>query len=250
VFATGGGGGGGGAAFVGAGVAGTGFGVGFGVGVGVGVRAGVGVGVGAAVAVDDDAGREVDGSPPPTPPLPRARLVAFVGGVGVSAAAHAQVEIKTMATMPHPITATGLDAEPNKGRRDRRFQPFAMSSPTSRTASPKKIRPGLPLSPAIIQKTTKTYPTAATTRFQGVPDRNPGTPHCLSCIRKAAMPRQDCAIKNPASLRVAAYACFHSGSMKTETSVSRYREGGRLGCTLPETDFREVSNGESRTLAG
>jgi hypothetical protein len=34
----------------------------------------------------------------------------------------------------------------------------------------------------------RTYPAAATAIFHGLPDRNPGTPHRLSCIRKVAMP--------------------------------------------------------------
>jgi hypothetical protein len=214
VFATGGGGGGAFEATTGAGVAGT----------GVGVGAGVRLGVGAGVAVDDDSGLEVDGAPPPTPPLPRARLVAFVGVVGVSAAAHAQVETKMMATRPHPAKATTLEVDPNNGSRERIFQPFATSTPTRRIASPKKVRPGLPLMPPMIQKAMKTYPTVATTRFQGLPDRNPGTPHLLSCIRKAAMPHQASAIKNPASLRYAAYARFHSGSMRWRPALAGVRE--------------------------
>src|SRR4029077_16730322 len=101
------------------------------------VATGVVVGFGVGGGGDDDSGPEIAGAPPPTPPLPRARLVAFVGDVGVCAAAQAQVEIKTMATMPHPITATGLNGEPSNGRRERRFQPLA-ASPTRRSATPKK----------------------------------------------------------------------------------------------------------------
>jgi len=224
VFATGGGGGGAFVGTTGAGVAGTGVGVGFGVGVGIGVGAGVRVGVGAGVAVDDDSGREVDSAPPPTPPLPRARLVAFVGVVGVSAAAHAQVETKMMATRPHPAKATTPEVDPNNGSRERILQPFETSTPTRRMASPKKVRPGLPLMPPMIQKAMKTYPALATTCFQGVPDRNPGTPHLLSCIRKAAMPRQAYATKNPVSLRVAAYTRFHSGSMRRGPALAGVRE--------------------------
>jgi hypothetical protein len=135
----------------------TGAGVGaLGVDVGFGVGGGVGVGVGAGVAVGDDSGREVDGAPPPTPPLPRARLVAFVGTDGVSAAAHTQVEAKTMATTPHPVTTAVLEGEPNNGSRDRRFQPFAASTPKRRMASPKNVRPGLPLRPPRIHTALRT----------------------------------------------------------------------------------------------
>jgi hypothetical protein len=165
VFTTGGGGcvggaGGGGGFGACVGVA-VGFRVGAAVGVavalggGVGVGVGVGDGVGVVLELVDMEGPAVDGAPPPTPPLPRARLVALEDD-GVSAAAHAQVETKRTATTAQPAIAVRRCDERSKGTLERMFQPLEMSNPTKRTASPKKLRPGLPFRPLNTQTAIKT----------------------------------------------------------------------------------------------
>jgi len=124
--------------------------VALGVGVGVGVGIGVGVAVGVGVGVLANSGFVVESDPPPTPPVPDLRLVGLEDG-GVSTAAHPHVEIKRTAMMAQPETATRRFDEPRSGSLDRISQAFETSRTIARTASPKTLRPGLPLRPARTQ---------------------------------------------------------------------------------------------------
>jgi hypothetical protein len=97
-----------------------------------------------------DSGLVVERVPPPTPPDPDLRLVAPEDG-DVSAAAHPQVEANRAATIAQPATDTRRRDEPSSGSPERIFQAFETSRTTARTASPKTLRPGLPLRPANTQ---------------------------------------------------------------------------------------------------
>ena len=123
-------------------------GAGVGGGVAVGVAVGVGVGLGDGVGVDavDIVGASVvEGAPPPTPLGFEVRLVGPELVVGASVPAHAQVDRKRTPTIPQPITAAARLVEPSKGARDLIPQPLAINTAISRTASPRKVKPGLPI---------------------------------------------------------------------------------------------------------
>jgi hypothetical protein len=122
--------------------------------VGVGVAVGVEVTVPVGVTVLACSDLVVEGMPPPTPPLPDRRLVA-VEDAGVSAAAHAQLETKTTATIAQPAMEVTRRDELSSGALERIPQLLETSNPTRRTASPKNMSPGLPLRPASIQKAIK-----------------------------------------------------------------------------------------------
>ena len=120
--------------------------VGAGVAVGVGVGVGVGLGDGVGVDVADIVGASVvEGAPPPTPPGFEVRLVGPELVAGASVPAHAQVDRKRTPTIPQPITAAARLVEPSKGARDLIPQPLAINTAISRTASPRKVKPGLPI---------------------------------------------------------------------------------------------------------
>lgn len=148
----------------------------------------VAVGVGAGV-VTSEVGVSLASVPPPTPNDPvcgwwTATAPAAAGG-GFVAPVQAMVRRRTAPTADQPMNRVPLSLEVRNGARDRRFQALVIRRTVSKTASPNTARLGR-VRPWVSHTAMARYPMVATTYFQGVPDRNPGTPQVLSLVNTAA----------------------------------------------------------------